>query len=59
MIEIESGSPKLKIHGWFPTLVGLSMYQDHHKEAPAIIKHLQKVKPKCPPSRGAPSFFLH
>ena len=59
MIEIESGSPELKIHAWFPTLVGLSMYPDHRKEAPAIIKHLQKIKKKCPPSTGSPSFFLH
>ena len=61
MLEIESGSSELKIHAWFPTLLGLSMYKDHHKEAPAIIKHLEKIKPKCPPSQTAasPSFFLY
>jgi hypothetical protein len=59
MLQIESGSPELKIHAWFPTLLGLSMYKDHHKEAPAIIKHLETVKKKCSPSTGSPSFFLH
>ena len=59
MLELESGSSELKIHAWFPTLLGLSMFKDHHKEAPAIIKHLETVKKKCSPSTGSPSFFLH
>ena len=59
MLQLESGSPELKIHGWFPTLIGLSLYKDHSKEAPAIIKHLDGVKSQCPPSQASPSFFLH
>ena len=59
MLQLESGSPELKIHGWFPTLIGLSLYKDHDKEAPAIVKHLEGVKAKCPPSSFSSSFFLH
>jgi len=59
MLKLESGSSELEINGWFPTLVGVSFYKDHNREAPGIIKHLNKVKDKCPPSSGSPSFFLH
>lgn len=59
MINIDTGNKNLEIHGWFPTLIGVSFYENHKKEAPSIIKHLKNIKSKCPKSNGSPSFFLH
>jgi len=59
MLNIDSGSKNLKIHGWFPTLIGVSFYENHHKEAPSIINHLNNIKLKCPESNRSPSFFSY
>tara|TARA_R100000458_G_C8255387_1_gene231568 strand:+ start:604 stop:1227 length:624 start_codon:yes stop_codon:yes gene_type:complete len=58
-ITLDSGSAELEINSWFPTLIGVSFYKNHNKEAPGIIKHLSKIKSECPESIGQPSFFLH
>jgi len=59
MYNLNSGSKELEIDAWFPTLIGVSFYKDHKKDAPGIIKQLESVKKKCPQSIGQPSFFLH
>lgn len=59
MLKLNSGSKDLELHAWFPTLIGVSFYKDHYKEAPEIIKHLNDVKIKCPASNGSPSFFSY
>ena len=59
MYKLNSGSNELEIDAWFPTLIGVSFYKDHKKDAPSIIKQFKDVKSKCPQSIGQPSFFLH
>lgn len=59
MYKLNSGSNELEIYAWFPTLIGVSFYKDHKKDAPSIIKQFKDVKSKCPKSIGQPSFFLH
>jgi uncharacterized protein (TIGR02466 family) len=59
MYKFDSGFNELKIDAWFPTLIGVSFYKDHKKDASSIIKNLETVKSKCPKSTGESSFFLH
>ena len=59
MLKLDSGFSDLEINSWFPTLIGVSFYKNHIKEAPGIIKHLKKQKPKCEKSIGQSSFNLH
>ncbi len=59
MYKFNSGYSELQVDAWFPTLIGVSFYKDHKKDAPNIIKKLKTVKSKCPKSIGESSFFLH
>ena len=59
MLKLDSGSSDLEINSWFPTLIGVSFYKNHNKEAPGIIKHLDSQKKHCSKSVGQSSFYLH